>query len=144
VKFLKRLFKMKPPVLSPDLQRLLTNAEDTVRRHLDDGKPFPMFAIALDEGGESQYYLASEEFDDPREAFASLLHTLLPLARSHRLRANVLVTPLDDDGGAAAMFDLESRDGKRVLAILPYRQEASGVVFAPMEMQHAIPKLFAP
>jgi hypothetical protein len=141
--FLKGLFKIKPPVLSSDLQALQAQAESAVRGYLGDGKPFPMFAMAMQANGEIVSMLPSEEIPDSREAFAAVVGRLMGLVRDHAIRASVLVTPWEDGGAHTAVFDLEQRDGGRVLVLLPYRMGPGGVRFEPATTQHAVPKLFA-
>ena len=141
--WLGRLFKLPPPVLSGDLQALHARADAAVRGHLAEGKPFPMFAMAMQTNGEIVSMLPSGAFADPREAFAAVVGELMGLVRDHAVRATVLVTPWEDGDSRTAVFDLEQRDGGRVLVLLPYRTDADGVQFEPTTTQHAIPKLFA-
>jgi hypothetical protein len=147
--FLKNLFGSKgaePVKISDEQQRLLDQAQSTVRNYLQNGKMFPLFAMALQNDGEIGSFLQSEEFSSERDAFVGILQALIPLARQGAISAAVLVTPMAPPEGfdeASAMFDLEQRGKARFAAMLPYRRSEAGVEFGTVVFRKMEPKLFA-
>jgi hypothetical protein len=133
--------------LSPEQQTLLAKAESTVRNYISNGREYPLFAMSVRSNGEVISTLASDEFTDKKEALVELLKSLIALARTGAIRANVLVTPMDPIPGyeqRPAVFDLEQRGAKRVIVVIPYKKGPSGWEFGAKEYRLAEPKLFAP
>jgi len=133
--------------LSPNQQLLLAKAENTVKNYINAEKPYPLFAIAMHNNGEVESLLASDEFNDKKQALVALLGELLRRAKAKEIKANVLVVPMDPIPGfeqKPAAFDIEERGGKRILVLIPYQKKGDAWVFGKKEYREVPPKLFAP
>lgn len=138
-------YAQQPP-LTNEQEQLLKRAETTVRNYTNAGKPFPLFAMAIEADGQLMSYLPTEEFSDSKAALVGVLKDLIPKARDGRIKANVLVTPMAPEPGTDthfAVFDLEQRGVPRLIVMLPYRGVGKHATYGERQFKRgAPPKLF--
>ena len=129
--------------LSPEQEALLQRAKGTVQKYLEHGKSVPVFAIALQSDGGINSLLASDEFTNPDDAFASLLNMLGLLAQDGMITTAVLVPPvLDELRDSVVLFELEQRGGSRFGVVLPYTtNDAGGIAYGAHAIREITPML---
>jgi hypothetical protein len=112
-------------LLDADRAALLEHARTLVKQFVGDQGGFVMFAIGLQPDRRFHLLQPTLEFLDQRAAFVEVLRTLITLARERQIVASVICTPLPYGKDQAAMFDLESANG-RVLVLVRMRKRLFG------------------
>ncbi len=134
--------------LPPTLDPLFNQAWSLVRRFIQDQGTFIPFALMLGTTGQTTPIQVAEEAKDLNTAIAELIKHLLPNARSGQVTATVICMPMPKSAtpykADAVVFDLESMQKERILAIMQYhKSERYGWNFGPIEYKRDQPKLFA-
>ena len=134
--------------LPSNLEPLFNQAYGFVRRFINERGVFTPFALTVKPSGEITPVQVSESAKDINSAITAILQCLLPWARSGEICATVICMPIPREATRykvdAVVFDLESDQKERVLAVMQYHKtEKYGWNFGPIEYKRDTPKVFA-